>query len=200
MFIGFAQAFEWLTGPSHLILAVGLVGLALMCTRFKTLGKRLMIAGYLSFGIIGISPLAFALMLPLEQRFPRWDASQGAPDGIIILGGVIDTRLSAARGEISLSGAAERVMAIAELARRYPAAKIVFAGGSANAHPAEADLAARLFQDFGISHNRIVTERDSLSTLENATFTKRIVDAESDLRWLLVTSAVHMPRAIGTFR
>ena len=39
--------------------------------------------------LFGLSPLGNALMLPLEERFPPWDASRGAPDGVIVLGGVI---------------------------------------------------------------------------------------------------------------
>ena len=65
-----------------------------------------------------------------RSAFPPWDASRGAPTGIICLGGALDTVVSPARGEVALNEAAERMTAIAELARRYPHARIVFTGGS----------------------------------------------------------------------
>jgi uncharacterized SAM-binding protein YcdF (DUF218 family) len=149
------------------------------------------------FAVVGVSPLAYALILPLEERFPR---SETSPRGIIVLGGVIDPRLSAARGEISLTGAAERVTAVADIARRYPDATIIFSGGSGKLHPSEAELAARLFKSFGIARTRILIEDRSLTTAENASFTMSLINARSNERWLLVTSAMHMPRAVGAFR
>ena len=80
--------------------------------------------------LVGLSPLGNALILPLEQRFPPWDASRGPPDGIVVLGGAISPDVSAARGAVALDEAAERITVAAELARRYPNARIVFSGGS----------------------------------------------------------------------
>jgi uncharacterized SAM-binding protein YcdF (DUF218 family) len=186
--------------PSNVVFAVGLLGLVLLWTRFVNVGQRLLVTSYILLAIVGLSPLAFALTLPLEERFPRADLSREAPRGIISLGGVIDGRISEARGEISLTGAAERVTAVAELAHRYPDATIVFSGGSGESYPAEAELAARQLESFGIARERIVVEGRSLSTAENARFTMDLINVRPDERWLLVTSAMHMPRAVGAFR
>ncbi len=190
----------WLVSPSNVVLALGLIGLALLLTRCAHLGRRLLVIGYLLFAILGLSPLAYALILPLEERFPHWDATRGAPYGIIVLGGAIDAELSAARGHVALADAAERLTTIAELARRYPTATIVFSGGSERPHPSEGELAARLVESFGIPPERLLTENRSLNTAENARFSKILIDPKPTQRWLLVTSAVHMPRAIGAFR
>ncbi len=81
--------------------------------------------------IAGLSPLGNALMLPLEQRFPPWDASRGPPDGIVVLGGAIIAETYRPRAAASaLNEAAERITATVELARRYPNARIIFSGGS----------------------------------------------------------------------
>jgi uncharacterized SAM-binding protein YcdF (DUF218 family) len=203
MFFDLSKLLGPLAVPSNVILAVGLVGVALLPTRFAQLGIRLLVIGTVLFAAIGISPLGYALMLPLEERFPQWDASRGTPSGIIVLGGVIDPELSAARGEIALHEAAERVTVIADLARRFPTAPIVFSGGNGNLNsssPAEADFAARIFGSFGIPPERIVREGRSRNTAENAGFTKNLVNPKLSERWLLVTSAAHMPRAVGTFR
>src|SRR5438309_3442724 len=93
--------------------------------------------------------------------------------------------------------------AIAELARRFPDARIVFSGGSGRiiyAGVSEASLAARLFESFGIAKERIALEDKSRDTDENGRFTKELVQPKPGERWLLVTSAHHMPRAVGVFR
>ena len=63
-----------------------------MVTRFASLGRKLVIAAVLLLVICGLSPLGNLLLYPLEQRFPPWDAARGAPDGIIVLGGVDRSR------------------------------------------------------------------------------------------------------------
>jgi uncharacterized SAM-binding protein YcdF (DUF218 family) len=91
---------------------------------------------------------------------------------------------------------------VADLARRYPKARIVFSGGSGNllGGPAEADFVMPLFESFGIARERVTLERRSRNTAENARFSKELVQPGPGERWLLVTSAYHMPRAIGLFR
>jgi len=203
MFFELSKIFGIFAMPSNLILAVGLVGIVLLLTRFARLGLRLLVTSNLLFVTMGMSPLGNALMLPLEERFPRSDTSFGTPAGVIVLGGVIDPELSAARSEISLHEGAERVTVIAELSRRFPTTPIVFSGGSGDlnsSRPAEADFAAKIFESFGISSERILLETRSRNTAENAEFTKILVNPKLNEPWLLVTSAAHMPRAIGAFR
>src|SRR6266436_3671387 len=84
----------------------------------------------ISIGVLGLSPVGNALILPLEQRFPPWDAGHGAPDGIIVLGGAISPDVSSARNDVALNESAERLTVVAELARNYPKARILFSGGS----------------------------------------------------------------------
>lgn len=142
-------------------------------------------------------------MMIIEQRFPPWVGSGNPPDGIIVLGGAIDPDASAARGMVSINGSAERVTETAALARRFPNARIVFAGGNANllfAGPPESAFVLDLFESFGIPRTRVQLEERSRNTVENARFTKALVDPKPGERWLLVTSAIHMPRAAGTFR
>ena len=190
-----------LTVPSIVVLLISLTGVALLITRFERLGRSLLVIGSLLYAIIGISPLGYVLMLPLEERFTQWDSSLGAPTGLIVLGGMINPYLSLARGEVALSDAAERVTAAVALARRYPGARVVFSGGSARpGGPSEAASAQTLFESLGISRDRILLETSSRNTAENAIFTKELLNPKPGERWLLVTSAAHMPRAMGVFR
>src|SRR3954462_8725436 len=102
----------WFVSPSNVIFALGLTGLLLFFSRFKHLATRLLFVGYGLFAILGVSPVAYVLVLPLEQRFPRWDASRGPPDGIIVVGGAIDSHLSDVRGDVGLPDAAERLTTV----------------------------------------------------------------------------------------
>jgi len=189
--------------PTNFMIGLGLIGVMLLATRWLRLGRRLMIVSLALLAICAWSPLGKLLLYPLETRFPAWDASKGAPDGIIVLGGPIDADLSVAHGTAVLSAAGDRIVATAALAHRYPRTRVLYTGGSANLlsnDAKEADFAADLFENLGIARSRLVMERSSRNTLENAEFSKALVNPKPGERWLMVTSAFHMPRAVGLFR
>jgi uncharacterized SAM-binding protein YcdF (DUF218 family) len=190
--------------PANFLIGAGVLGAVLLATRWVFLGRRLLIAAVVLLAICGFSPLGNWLLYPLEQRFPPWDAARGVPDGIIVLGGSIDPELSVAHGRAALTNAADRLIAAAALARRYPNARIVFSGGNANLvsddTAKEADYALSVFESLGIPRERLTMERRSRNTQENAEFSKVLVHPKDGERWLLVTSAYHMPRSVGLFR
>ncbi|MEW6453686.1 MAG: YdcF family protein [Pseudomonadota bacterium] len=203
MFFVLSKTLGLLSVPSNIFILLGIAGALLLLTRFARTGRRLLIASVLLIAVFGFLPVGQALTMLLEDRFPKWDASRGAPDGIIILGAAMNADLSKARGQIVLSGEAERFTEVAALARRYPSARIVFSGGTgslrADAIP-EARYVVPLLESFGIPASRIALEDRSRNTEENALFTKELVQPKSGERWLLVTSGFHMPRSVGCFR
>jgi uncharacterized SAM-binding protein YcdF (DUF218 family) len=203
LFFAASKTIGYLLLPSNFLIALGLFGAVLLLTRFARAGRRLMVTSFVLVAICGYSPLANFLLYPLESRFPKWDSSRGDPDGIIVLGGPLDADLSAAHGVPVIQGAADRLIGAATLAQRYPKARIVYTGGSPNLisnDAREADYATALFQGLGIPKSRLIMERQSRNTRENAEFTKQTAMPKPGERWLLVTSAYHMPRSIGVFR
>ena len=123
--------------------------------------------------------------------------------GFIILGGGIDGYLSPLRHEVIVTGAAARMIAAIRLAKQYPQAKIIYSGGNAalnNAGVSEAILAGQLWRDLGMSDAHLMLESRSRNTYENAVFSHELVQPQPGETWLLVTSAIHMPRALGLFR
>ena len=124
--------------------------------------------------------------------------------GIIVLGGAITTT----RGMTSTNAKAARMMDSAALALKYPNAKLVFTGGDSSlAEEAgideartEAEAASRFYRSLGISAERMILEDRSRNTFENAVFTKPLINQKPGERWLLITSAWHMPRSVGIFR
>jgi uncharacterized SAM-binding protein YcdF (DUF218 family) len=189
--------------PTNFLIGLGLFGAILLATRWAFVGRKLMVASVVLLAICGFSPLGRLLLYPLESRFPPWDAARGAPDGIIVLGGSIDVDLSAAHGVAVTSGGADRLIAAAMLANRYPNARIIYSGGSSrliSGDAREADYATALFESLGVSRKRLTMEPRSRNTQENAEFSKALAAPKSGERWLLVTSAYHMPRSAGLFR
>jgi uncharacterized SAM-binding protein YcdF (DUF218 family) len=204
LFFALSKTLGVMLRPTNLLIGVGIAGLILLVTRFGRLGRKLLIASAALLAICGFSPLGNLMLYPLEARFPPWDDTRGAPDGIVVLGGSIEPDLSARRGTAVFTGSVDRIMAAAALAHRYPQARIVFSGGNANLvsddAAKEADTAAAVFERLGIAKDRLLMERQSRNTFENAEFSKAMAAPKPGERWLLVTSAFHMPRSVGIFR
>jgi uncharacterized SAM-binding protein YcdF (DUF218 family) len=203
LFFILSKTFGIILLPTNFLIGAGIVGAVLLATRFAALGRRLMVAAVVLLAICGFSPLGNLLLYPLESRFPPWDAGRGTPDGMVILGGSIDPDISMAHGVAVVSHAADRLIAAAALARRYPDARIIFTGGSGNLisnDAREGDYVADTFESLGISRSRLTVDRRARNTQENAEFAKAIAAPKAGERWLLVTSAYHMSRSVGLFR
>jgi uncharacterized SAM-binding protein YcdF (DUF218 family) len=125
----------------------------------------------------------------------------GSIDGVIVLGGMIN--ISACRqGRIELFGSADRIIEAVVLLNKFPKAQLVLTGGSGSLDQSqnlrEADYLRILAMSLNIDSKRIVVERDSRATYEHPKYLEKIIDKNK--RWVLVTSAAHMPRALGCFK
>jgi uncharacterized SAM-binding protein YcdF (DUF218 family) len=203
VFFPLSKVVYFVITPSNFFIFAVLAGLLLQAvTRLRRLGFGLAIIGGLGLALGGLSPLSEAVLLPLEQRFPAYPPDGPAPAGIIVLGGGIEAGLSEARDQIVVNDAAERPIYLADLARRFPTARLVFSGGSGYIRGgiAEADILSRQADVVGVPRTRLILENRSRNTQENAAFSASLVQPKPGERWLLVTSAWHMPRAVGCFR
>lgn len=183
--------------------ALALLGAALSRTRFGRLGSRLALAAAAALLVLGLSPLANWLILPLEMRFPVPALEGRRIDGIVVLGGAVQERQTLAHGPIALNDAGERIVAMADLARRFPQARVVFTGGAgfySNAPLPEAEVLRSRLGALALDERRVAFETKSVNTWENAVFAKAVAEPRPGETWLLVTSAWHMPRAVGIFR
>lgn len=203
MFYIIAKTFWALASPPNFIglcLALSAVGLI---AGFARQMRWLVLFAAVAYAAAGFGPVGAALLRPLEDRFPIPPAHMAAPDGIIVLGGALDDDVSAARAEVTLNQSGTRLTVAAMLARRFPQAQILYSGGSSqSAGPlgTEADAARALFEGLGVSADRIIFESRSRDTFENAAFSYRRMQPGADSRWLLVTSAFHLPRSVAIFR
>ncbi len=203
MFFILSKTAAFVLLPSNILIICGLTGVVLLLTRWRRLGAWLAALSLSVMALVSFVPVGGYLLWVLESRFPRWDPAQGAPDGVIVLGGGISPVMSLVYGTPMLNGDGGRLIAMARLARDYPNARIVYSAGDgslrANMAP-EASFVPPLADIFGIPRARVALENRSRNTAENAAFTKELVAFKPGERWLLVTSAFHMPRAIGCFR
>jgi uncharacterized SAM-binding protein YcdF (DUF218 family) len=199
-----AVVFFYLSKYLFALVQPSLVCLGLLAAGLIFGRKRLAVAGFVALLVIGFSPLGYMMLLPLENRFPRPTLEQVTNvSGIIILGGFEDTYGTQARGVLTFVDAAERLTEGVLLAHRLPHTRVVFTGGAASvieASPSAAAAVADFIVGTGIAADRVVLESASRNTRENAVMTHNIVKPKPGERWLLVTSAFHMPRAMGVFR
>lgn len=200
MFFLLSKLVWFVFSPVNFFILLAGFSAALAFTRFARPARWLGLMAAVGLGLMAFSPLPRAVIRPLEDRFPQQDAAKGPVAGIVVLGGAVGL----ARGDVVLNSSAARMTKAVELARLHPEAKLVFTGGAANVisevTETEADGARLLFEGLGLDPKRLVLEDKSRNTRENAVFTRRLVEPKPGERWLLVTSAWHMPRSMGVFR
>ena len=180
--------------PSDWIVYTAVLGVVLWRL---AIGRRLIIAAAILVIVLGVLPTAWLLSFPLEQRFPV-PANLDRVDGIIVLAGAERAGMSEWYGQPLLNTAADRLTTFLMLARRFPGARLVHSGDTV--HASESAVARELLLGAGIDPQRIVFENKSRITCTSPRATLDLVAVDTSQRWLLVTSAMHMPRAVACFR
>jgi uncharacterized SAM-binding protein YcdF (DUF218 family) len=191
-----------LVQPSNTLLLLLLIAVISLLLGYRRLGTWLLCGVTTILVAITVLPIGAWLLIPIENRFPAPTLPERI-DGVVMLGGAVEPHISAIRDQIALNDAAERVTALQELARRYPDARLVVSGGIGRlvgGPGAPAQALEIFYRRQGLDVGRILFEDRSRNTYENAVFTRDLVRPGLDERWLLVTSAYHMPRSIGVFR
>jgi uncharacterized SAM-binding protein YcdF (DUF218 family) len=202
MFPVLTRVFWLLAQPVSLIALFLGLGLLLSFRKGRWWGRSMMLLGFLFLFLTAFTTFGYLLITPLEARFVR-PAEPAHIDGIVVLGGAMDGEVNTVRHGWELNRSGDRMVEAARLALAHPEAKIVIAAGPAALaleQEPEAYAARRLFEAFGIVPDRLVLDDKSRNTEENAQFAKSLAGAAQGQTWLLVTSAFHMPRAVGLFR
>lgn len=191
------------TTTGTLLLLVLLAATFLLWSRRWRLGRLLISIAMLGLAVLVFLPVEPALTGMLEDRFPQSPPLPEHIDGIIILGGMVRPSISHARGRPTFNDAAERLIEGEHLAHEHPEAKVLFTGGSANPWDPtlrESDFAAKSLIEMGVDPSRLIIEDRSRNTYENAIFSKLLAPDGGQGSWILVTSAIHLPRSVGVFR
>jgi uncharacterized SAM-binding protein YcdF (DUF218 family) len=177
-----SKALWLLIAPTNALILTTAVSAFWALLRPSKRAAWLAVFGTFGLAIGAFTPAGLWTLGPLESRFPEWrPSSQSGPNGIILLGG----------------DAGDGIMVLAELSQQFPQARLVFSGPGVEA-PVN-DLLKK-FANYGGDLMRIELETRSRTTFENAIYSAELIKPKPDERWLLVTTALHMPRSIGTFR
>jgi uncharacterized SAM-binding protein YcdF (DUF218 family) len=192
-----------LLSPSQIILGLVILGGGLLAFGRERLGRRLAIVGGAGLLVFGLLPTSHVLLFPLEERFPA-PVLPDEVDGIVLLTGAERPSASAARGEPQLNWAAGRYTSLLRLASRYPEVPIVVTGGPRLDPrfpvPGQTAVAEEILLAAGVAPMRLRFEEASRDTCDNAANVQRQVSPEAGSRWIVVTSALHVPRAVACFR
>ena len=191
--------------PLELSIELFLLGLILLWfTKNQKAGKCLVTIGLLFLLAFSTYPFASAILRPLERRYPatgvleQRDLKKLGAKYIVVLGGsqVSDPAITTA-SQFNPSSLVRLVEGI-HLHRQIPGSKLIFSGGNDKYEPTtNAELMKKMALSLGVKKEDIILEAGSKNTYEEAKFLKDIVGKE---KFLLVTSAAHMPRSMVLFK
>ena len=202
MFFALSKTLGGLANPATLLALFTLAaGAGVLTRRFRlaALLQGISVAIVLAFGVL---PVANWLAIPLESRFPTNPALPPDVAGIVALGGTERLEQSAAWGQPTLSDPAP-IVALIDLGRRYPDAKLVFSGGlraKGDGRLSESEIVRQFVSQLGVDPSRIIYDERARNTYENAEFTQQLVHPKPGERWILISQAIGMPRAVAAFR
>ena len=148
--------------------------------------------------------VAFYLTKPLENAYPSYTIEEikaQKPDAIIMLGGGAINNVMDIDGEDGLvSGSvANRMITVMRLQKELHIPVILSGGKVYEDTGREADIEYRIFKGMGIEENKLFLENQSRNTVENARFSKVIIEEKAFTKPVLITSAFHLPRSAMIF-
>ena len=188
-----------LSPTSLMVWLLVFVTLLLWLNYVRQAKKLLLLMSIVSFIVMGY-PVGDYLIHPLETRFSVPEQMPEPLAGIIMLGGAEQLKLSASWQAPQVGDGAERILQTAELAQQYPTLPIIVTGGSNLVQmqhlDSEGQVAKKLLSQAGVEPARVIIETQARNTYENFQKIKPLLPKPAG-RYILVTSAFHMPRAVG---
>ena len=154
----------------------------------------------LTFIIIAVIPTGNYMFYQLEKKFHLKTILPEQIDGILILSGATNPLLTKEFDQINLNGSVERLTESIQLHKKYPAATIIYSGGSGSLkYPdlTHSYVAKKFFIQQQVNLDKIIFESKSRNTFENIFYSKEISSPQPNENWILVTTAFHMTRALN---
>jgi uncharacterized SAM-binding protein YcdF (DUF218 family) len=185
--------------PSNLLLLLLIAAAVAALIGFWRTTRWLLVTAVAGLLLITFLPLGQWLTAAIETRFPPVAELPEQVDGVVALTGGIDGSLVFDDSQLALNDAAERLTSLIELGRRYPDARLIHAG-ALGASPLPAEAARAFAERLGFPVERIAFETGSADPAASLQQAHARAKPQPGERWLLVTSAYNMPRAIGISR
>lgn len=184
-------------GGGCLLLVIGL----LLSWRRPGLSRAFVAGALVVVGGLGMGVVSDRLLGPLERAYAVPPPTLRA-EAAVVLAGTVDLRRSTP-DRIEFYDRPERLIEGARLVREGRAHWLVISGGSGDPEwpvAREADFLARFAVDLGVPRDRILVQRESRTTAEDARYTAKLLREREIRSVFLVTSAFHLPRSMGCFR
>ena len=194
-----------ITQPLIWVFALLLLSL-LVLRRWPRAGRRLVGTALAVLVLMAWKPLPEAILRQLESHYPEMapDAKLDGYVGMVVLGGALESgRTQMAHVQPMLNDAGERMTGTVAVLRANPGLRVLFTGGEGalmGVGQTEAERAKMFFDSLGVNGQQVQYESASRNTYENAVLTAKLPGVDATQRWLLVTSAWHMPRSMATFQ
>ena len=189
--------------PTNLIVVLMTLGTIQLLRNKISAAKKILIPTVLVSLVLLAYPVSDYLMHPLETRFSKPEILPETIDGIIVLGGGENLKISIAWNTAEIGGGGDRFIGAATLAKHYPNTPVIFSGGSGllrfDTTTTGGDIARKLLIAVGIDEDRLIIESQSRNTHENFVLLKDTLP-KVDGSYLLITSAFHMARSVGIAR
>ncbi len=155
--------------------------------------------------LLSIPPVGWTLAYSLERRYPlkvvHGTNEPFSYDAVVVLGGGV-SRKGGLRSEDRLTHESlERLLCARELMLQGVSSMMILSGGNANPDQIGTPVSLvmeKALKSLGAGNWTVMTETDSRTTYENAAEIKKRLRPQS--RIALVTSALHMPRAMALFQ
>jgi uncharacterized SAM-binding protein YcdF (DUF218 family) len=204
MIFVFKKIVAVLTSPVILCLDFLVPGVVLLCwTRRFRGAKVLLFMGTLLLLVLSTPAISESLLRTLEDQYRPLLVSGRSSDEalaqaryiVVLAGGYLpDPGLPPAT---RLRETLPRVVEGIRLFRKLGGCKLIMSGGGRPGVAAESEVMAAAAESLGIDAQRIVLESQSRDTASEAKVVRSLVGRD---RFILVTAASHMPRAMALFR
>lgn len=187
----------FLLNPLLWIILLAIIGLI---TKKPDRKRKIFISSLVLFLFFSNSFIIIILVNRLQAKKVELTKNETFTAGIL-LGGFVSYDEKAQQAYFN--GSCDRFIQTARLYNLGHIKKVVVTGGNAifvKGSYSEADFVVQNLLDLGIPATDIVSERKAKNTVENASFTKSMLDSmQLQQPYLLITSATHIPRATNVF-
>ena len=197
MYFYISRLINWIILNQILIILLLMIYFMISKNKFIKFYFKVIITSYILF--ICFIPSGVFMLHSLEKSYIKDEMQINNIDGILVLSGRENIRLSDEYGQLYLGGSNHRITESLILQKRFPNAKLIFSGGSGNFFNKNVSdvVANNFYKEFSINYENIIFESKSTNTYENFLYSEKIAIPNKDEKWLLVTSAFHMKRSIG---
>lgn len=183
--------------PTPFISFILVLGVIFLWTRKASkIGPILVTTGVIGLGLFGFDPVTEYLLNQTEMEYPAFKTTNKEVKYVVVLAGGITPYeghpLSTQLGKETLIRLVEGI----KIHRQYPSSYLVLTGRGWAPERTEADAMKEMAMILGIPENKIITEEKSLNTFDHTRYLKSIIAKDP---FVLVTSAIHMPRAMKVF-